>query len=159
MQGAAYVFVRSGAAWSRQGDALTASDGAEGDAFGYAVALSGDTALVGAPTGQYTEAATKGGAYVFVRSGATWSQHGGVLTTSDGAARDSLGTAVALLGDTALVGAPRKNHSQGAAYLFARSGAAWSQRGGALTASDGAAVDWFGRTLALSRSTAFVGAP
>jgi hypothetical protein len=159
VQGAAYVFVRSHGVWSRQGGALTASDGAAGDAFGYSVALSGGTALVGAPTGQYAAEAGKGAAYVFVRSRGVWSRQGGALTAVNGVAGESFGRAVALFGDTALVGAPRKNRSQGAAYMFVRSQGAWSQQGDALTASDGAAVDWFGQTVALSGDATMVGAP
>jgi hypothetical protein len=159
VQGAAYVFVRSHGVWSRQGGALTASDGAEGDAFGYSVALSGNTALIGAPTGQYAAEAGKGGAYVFVRSHGVWRQQGGALTAVNGVAGESFGRAVALFGDTALVGAPRKNRSQGAAYMFVRSQGFWSQQGDALTASDGAAVEWFGQTVALSGDATMVGAP
>ena len=63
--GAAYVFTRSGSTWSQRAE-LTAADGAAGDGFGYAVALSGSTAVVGAPY--------KSAAYVFTGSGGTWTQ-------------------------------------------------------------------------------------
>ena len=157
-QGAAYVFVRSGTSWNQQAK-LTASDGAANDYFGYSVALAGDTALVGAPSkdGLY---ASQGAAYVFVRSGTTWSPQR-KLTASDGAANDEFGTSVALSGDTALVGADRAdvsgNADQGAAYVFVRSGTSWNQQA-KLTASDGAANDYFGWSVALSGDTALVGA-
>jgi len=155
-QGSAYVFTRSGTSWSQQAS-LTASDGAEGDVFGTSVALSGDTALVGAAG----DDAYRGSAYVFTHSGMTWSQQQ-KLFASDGAVDDQFGNSVALSGDIALVGVPRDkigaNADQGSAYVFIRSGNAWSQQA-QLTASDGAAGDWFGTSVALSGSTALVGAP
>ncbi len=146
--GAVYVFVRSGTTWTQQQE-LTASDGATNDRLGSSAALSGDTAVSGAP---YNNSNT-GAAYVFVRSGTTWTQQQ-KLTASDGAAKDYFGR-VALDGDTAIVGAPSKG--PGAAYVFVRSGTTWTQQK-KLTASDGAAGDQFGVSLALSGDTAFVGA-
>ena len=152
-QGAAYAFVRSGITWSQQKE-LTASDGAAGDRFGISVAVSGDTAVVGAPQQDF---ALKGLAYVFVRSGITWSQQQ-ELTASDGADGDYFGGSVAVSGDTALVGAPQyAAATKGAAYAFGRSGITWSQRQ-KLTASDGVAQDSFGSSVAVSGETAVVGA-
>jgi hypothetical protein len=65
---------------------------------------------------------------------------------------------VALSGSTAVVGAPGNNSFTGAAYVFARSGAAWSQQA-ELTASDSADGDSFGSSVALAKSTSVVGAP
>ncbi|MHB8735809.1 MAG: FG-GAP repeat protein [Terriglobales bacterium] len=168
-QGAAYVFTRSGTTWSQQQE-LTANDGAANDRFGRSVALSGDgsTALVGA---YYKTIYTRfganvgqGAAYVFTRSGTTWSPQQ-ELKADDGAANDRFGNAVALSvdGSTALVGARSKtigaNSYHGAAYVFTRSGTTWSQQQ-ELTASDGAAGDYFGYAVALSGggSAALVGA-
>jgi FG-GAP repeat len=162
-QGAAYVFVRSGNSWTQQGAVLTAPDGAANDTFGSSVAVDGDTALVGAPSHQVGSNAYQGAAYVFVRSGSTWNQQGGALTALDGAANDIFGSSVAIDGDTALMGAPSHQVGakalQGAAYVFVRSGGAWSQRGGALTASGGAANDSFGSSVALDGDMALIGAP
>jgi hypothetical protein len=155
----AYVFTRSGSVWSQQGGALTPSDGAAGDHFGFAVALGADggTALVGAigkNTGQ-------GKAYVFTRSASAWGQQG-ELTAGDGSAGDGFGVSVGLgaNGGTALIGASGKNSGQGAAYVFTRSGSTWTQQGGALTAHDGVAPDDFGWAVALSADgdTALIGA-
>jgi hypothetical protein len=158
-QGSAYVFTRSGTIWSQQ-QKLTASDGAAGDQFGYAVALSGDSAMVGAPYDKVGANSWQGSAYVFTRSGATWTQQV-KLTAADGAAYDSFGRAVALDGDTALVGADvddvGANIDQGSATVFTRSGVTWSQQA-QLTASDGAAEDRFGCAVALSGGTALIGA-
>jgi len=139
---------------------VTAPDGAENDLFGFRVALSGDTALVGA-FGQTVGAnITQGSVYVFTSSGSSWSLQQ-KLTASDGAAHDFFGYSVALLGDTALIGAGAANISgnayQGSAYVFTRSGTTWSQQA-KLTASDGAAYDEFGSSVALSGNTALVGA-
>ena len=158
-QGSAYVFVRSGATWTQQ-QKLVASDGAYSDQFGVSVALSGDTALVGAPSDQVGVNADQGSAYVFVRSGTIWAEQQ-KLTASDGAADDLFGIAVTLSGDTALVGAHSDdvgaNANQGSAYVFVRSGATWTQQQ-KLVASDGAYVDQFGVSVALSGDTALVGA-
>ncbi len=158
-QGSAYVFVRSGTVWSAQ-QKLTASDGAPSDWFGYSVAVSGDTALVGAYSDNVGTNLNQGSAYVFVRSGTTWSQQQKV-TASDGAGADSFGRSVAVSGDTALVGAylddVGTNTDQGSAYVYVRSGTTWSEQQ-KLTASDGAANDWFGYSVAVSADTTVVGA-
>jgi len=158
-QGAAYIFTRNGSVWSQQAK-LIASDGAAGDNFGNSVALSGDTALVGAEHASVGGIALQGTAYVFIRSGSVWNQQA-KLTAADGATEDTFGFSVALSIDTALVGAWDKkvggNTFQGSAYVFTRSGISWSQQA-KLTASDGAAEDFFGGSVALSGDTALVGA-
>jgi hypothetical protein len=164
--GAAYVFTRSGSTWTQQ-QKLLASDGASSDNFGYSVALSGDgnTALIGAyleDTSPYTD---NGAAYVFTRSGSTWTQQQKLLA-SDLASGDYFGQSVALSGDgnTALIGAYRVDTSpytdNGAAYVFTRSGSTWTQQQ-KLLASDGASNDNFGYSVALSGdgNTALIGAP
>jgi len=159
-QGAVYVFVRSGMTWIWQAK-LTASDGAAGDNFGRSVALSGDTALVGASGDNVGANGDQGSAYVFVRNGTVWSQQA-KLTVATGAANDNFGLSVALLDGTALVGVPGDdvgaNFNQGSAYVFVRSGTTWTQQA-QLTSSDGAAGDNFGASLALAGGTALVGAP
>ncbi len=158
-QGAVYVFVESGGTWTQQAE-LTASDGVAGDQFGYSVAISGSTLVVGA-TGRTVGSNTQqGGAYVFVQSGGTWIQQA-ELTATDGAAKDYFGYSVAVSGSTAVVGAWNhavgSNTGQGAAYVFVASGGTWSQQA-ELTASDGTATDNFGGSVAISGSTAVVGA-
>ena len=164
-QGAAYVFTRSSGSWTQQQE-LTASDGAAFDFFGTSVALSsdGNTALVGARTKTVGGNSAQGAAYVFTRSSGSWTQQQ-ELTASDGAANDAFGASVALSsdGNTALVGAYGKtvggNSFQGAAYVFTRLSGSWTQQQ-ELTASDGAANDAFGFSVALSSdgNTALVGA-
>ncbi len=157
-QGSAYVFVRTGAAWSLQ-QQLQAPDAAANDNFGWSIALSGDTALIGA-IGGGNGTSRQGAAYVFTRSGTVWTFQQ-KLTANDGAANDVFGWAVALNGETALIGAlgaVGANPNQGAAYVFTRLGAVWTQQQ-KLTASDGTAQAAFGSAVALAGNTALIGAP
>jgi hypothetical protein len=157
--GSAYVFVRSGTGWSQQAK-LTASDAAGGDWFGISVALSGDTAVVGAYTDYHAGGLAAGSAYVFVRSGTSWSEQA-KLTASDAAGGDSFGLSVALSGDTAVVGAPGDNHTgetvSGSAYVFVRSGASWSEQA-KLTANDAAGEGTWVQAVAISGDTAVMAA-
>ncbi|MSP15505.1 MAG: hypothetical protein EXR73_02640, partial [Myxococcales bacterium] len=157
-QGAAYVYVRSGGAWTQQAR-LTSADGAATDQFGGAVALSGDTLLIGARLDD-ASVANQGSAYVFLRSGSTWTQEA-KLVASDGGADDNFGTAVALDGNSALIGAPDDNGpatDQGSAYVFLRSGSSWLEQA-KLTATDGATNDRFGTSVALTGESVLIGAP
>lgn len=106
--GAVYVFVRGAGGWTAQAKLTAAS--ANGDLFGYAVDLAGDRAVIGAPSA----ADAQGQAYVFSRSGTTWSQDA-LLTTATGAAGDQLGWSVALGDDSIFVGAPFAGQANGAA--------------------------------------------
>jgi FG-GAP repeat len=132
---------------------LTASDATANDRFGWSVAIQGTTALVGAPS----KNSNAGAAYVFVRSGSTWTQMA-ELTASDGSANDGFGGSLALSGSTLIVGATGKNSNAGAVYVFTGSGSTWTQAA-ELAASGGAANDFFGLTLSMQRSKLLVGAP
>lgn len=157
--GAAYAFVRTAEKWAQQGPPLTASDGAPGYRFGEVVALSGDTALIGAPNEKVGANFAQGAAYVFVRNGTTWAPQGSKLLAADGASNNNFAWSVAIDGDTAAIGAYRALASQGAVYVFVRSGTTWSQQGARLVSSDGASGDAFGTSVALSGDTLVVGAP
>jgi hypothetical protein len=106
---------------------LTASDAADGDLFGTAVSLSGDTAVVGAEEDDHEGGTNAGSAYVFARSGTSWTEQA-KLTASDPGNDDELGHSVGLSGDTALVGAWQDGHADsvnvGSAYVFRLSPAA-----------------------------------
>ena len=158
--GAAYVFTRSAGVWTQEAK-LIAADGAAGDRFGYAVAIAGDTALVGAPLHDVAGQANAGAAYVFTRSAGVWAAEQ-TLTAADAAAYDAFGYSVALSGDTALVGAPHHDAAgkddAGAAYVFTRSAGVWTQAAEPVAAA-GAAGDRFGYAVAISGDTALVGAP
>lgn len=150
--GAAYVFTRNGSgAWSQQQE-LTAPDGASGDQFGYAVAVSGNIALVGAAG----KASGQGYVYAFSQSGTTWTKQA-EFTSSDGSASDCFGCAIALSGGTAFVGAPGKLGNTGGAYAFGESGGAWSQ-GTEFVGQSSSAYFGFSVALAPNATTAVVGA-
>ncbi len=158
-EGAAYVLVRSmPQSWAEQAK-LLAKDGATHDDFGARVAVHADTVVVGAPS-RDDAGMSSGAAYVFTRSGATWSQQAKLLA-DDSVAGDKLGSSVAIDGDTALIGASYggkgSNSNKGAAYVFVRSDSSWTQQK-KLLADNGLDDDWFGVAVALSGNTALVGA-
>jgi hypothetical protein len=155
--GSAYVFTRTGTTWTQE-QKLLASDGAFGDRFGYAVSLSGDTALIGAywdnDNGDHS-----GSAYVFTRTGTTWTQQAKLLA-SDGNITDWFGAAVSIYGDIALIGEPwddDNDYESGSAYVFTRNGTTWTQQA-KLLASDGQGMDTFGWSVSLSEENAIIGA-
>jgi hypothetical protein len=160
-QGSAYVFVRSGGVWSEQ-QKLEASDAAAEEHFGFSVAISGETIVVGAGfnAGFADGGSDQGSAYVFVRSGTVWSEQQ-KLEASDAAAGDLFGFSVGISGETVVVGAVLDDGAagidQGSAYVFVRSGGLWSQLQ-KLEASDAATDDTFGRSPAISGGTIVVGA-
>lgn len=145
--------------WTQQAK-LTGSDAAFKDAFGMAVAIDGDTAVIAAPQKTIGTNPFQGQVYVFVRSGAAWTEQS-KLVASDGTAGDLFGSAVAISGDSLVVGAPMKSvgvHAdQGQAYVFVRSGTSWSEQA-RLVGSDGAKSDRFGNSVALHGDTVVVGA-
>ena len=159
-RGVAYIYTSSGGDWTLQQE-LTASDGGGGDWFGYSVALSGDTALVGAPYRTVGDTSEQGAAYAFTSSDGDWTQQQ-ELTASDAAAGDLFGFSVSVDGDIALVGAQGHwtggHNQQGDAYLFTRSAGDWTQHQ-ELAGSDGRAADGFGWSVSLDGDTALVGAP
>jgi hypothetical protein len=158
-QGAAYVFTKSNNIWS-ESQKLTANDGGLFDNFGAAVALDGATLVVAANGATVGGNPAQGAVYVFTASNGIWMQTQ-KLTANDGAAYDNFGLSVALQGSNILVGSPHAtvgtNQVQGAVYVFTQSNGAWTQTQ-KLTASDGAANDSFGQSVAMSDSTALIGA-
>ena len=179
--GAAYVFVRNAGVWSQQAY-LKASNTEADDRFGFLVAVSGVTVVVGAQledssatgvNGDQTNngASFAGAAYVFVRAGGVWAQQA-YLKASNTGAGDEFGFSVAVSGDTVVVGArledsnasgvngdPTNNavNAAGAAYVFVRSAGNWSQQA-YLKASNTGANDFFGYSVAVSDGTVVVGA-
>ncbi len=147
---------------------LLASDGEAGDNLGYeAVAIDGDTMVVGAWQDHVGLEDDQGSAYVFERNWGGADNWGQVakLTASDGMATDWFGRDVAIDGDTIVVGASANDvaaigQDEGGAWVFERN------QGGAdnwgevaqLTASDYAFADYFGRDVAISGDTIIVGA-
>jgi hypothetical protein len=150
--GAVYIFGFSGSRWTQVAE-LTAPDGQRGDAFGQALVLSGTTLIVGAPNRN----SSAGAAYVFTGSGSNWTMDA-ELTAPDGAAGDGFASAIALDGTTAVFGAPQAG-SGGAAYIFAGAGTTWSEQAELSEGVNGSSGDGFGYAVALTGSTAFIGAP
>ena len=132
--------------------------GVGGDKFGYAVAVDGDIAVIGAFQDD-DNGVDSGAVYVFSRVEGVWTQ-AAKLTALDGEAYDNFGISVAVDGDTVVVGAPGNDGAgadSGAAYVFTRNDGAWDDRV-KLTASDGAALDYFGYSVAVDGDTVLVGA-
>ncbi|MBK7093853.1 MAG: FG-GAP repeat protein [Saprospiraceae bacterium] len=159
IQGSAYIFNRNGTSWIQQAK-LTSSDGAAGDYFGASVSISGDYAVIGAKYDDIGSNPTQGSAYIFNRSGTSWIEQA-KLTASDGAAGDVFGHSVSISGDYAVIGADGddvgSNTDQGSAYIFNRSGTAWTEQA-KLTASDGTDTDYFGNSVSISGDYAVIGA-
>lgn len=157
--GAAYVYVLSGGSWTLE-QKLSPADGEADDAFGTHVAISGDTAVVGAFGDTIGTNVNQGSVYVYVRTGTTWALQQ-KITAADGAANDIFGRAVAIAGNTIVVGAASAdlttNIDQGAAYVFLRTGTTWAQQA-KLTAADGSALDYFGDSVGISGDSVIVGA-
>ncbi|HEU0011396.1 MAG TPA: FG-GAP repeat protein, partial [Verrucomicrobiae bacterium] len=167
--GAAYVFVRTDSNWLQQAYLKASNTGPgafgpldEGDQFGFSVAVSGDTVIVGAP---YEDSSARGvngnqnnddltdsgAAYVFVRNGTNWSQQA-YLKASDNGFMLGFGYSVAASGDTVVVG-----RLVGGVYVFVRNGTNWTQQARPLPSNDGP-NQFFGTSLALSGDTLVVGA-
>ena len=161
--GAAWVFKQSGSSWIQQGAKLTANDEVGEGEFATRVALSsdGNTALIGGTT----DNEGVGAAWVFTRSGETWTQQGAKLTPSDeiGRGYGQFGWSVALAsdGDTALIGGPADGENEiGATWVFTRSGSTWAQQQ-KLTGGGEVGDGRFGRSVALSSDggTALISGP
>jgi hypothetical protein len=136
---------------------LTANDGTTDSFFGGSIAISGDTAIVGALVNNANEAIC----YVFVRSGSTWTQQAKLIPSDGTGVTFHSGLIAAISGDTVVIGGPvatiNSNSNQGAAYVFVRNGTTWTEQQ-RLTASDGAAQDQFGGYLSIDGDTIVVGA-
>lgn len=166
-RGAAYVFVKNGVDWTLE---ATLRSAAANGYFGGAVAISGDTVVIGAGYGSVSNAT--GAAFVFSREAGVWVEKA-ILLAPFGGHNDGFGGSVAIEGDTIVVGATREasnatgvngdqtnNAAQnaGAAYIFIRSAGAWSFQA-YLKASNTGAGDQFGTSVAISGNTLLVGAP
>ena len=177
----AIVYVRSGSTWTREAD-LSSTFVEFLDSFGMSLAMSDHTVLVGAP-GEDSNASgingnqsnnlrsNSGAGFVFVFDGTSWREEA-YLKASNPGVNDAFGRAVALDGDTAVLGAlledssatgangPQGNNDaldSGAVYVFVRTGAGWSQAT-YLKASNTGPGDHFGSSVALSNATLAVGA-
>ena len=169
--GSAYIFKRSAATstWTQE-TKIVASDRAGGDNFGWSVSISGDYAIVGSVYEDHDVTggnvlSNAGSAYVFKRSGTTWTQETKIVA-SDRAGSDYFGASVSISGDYAIVGAHYEDHdfsganymsAAGSAYIFKRSGTTWTQTS-KISASDRGGSDYFGYSVSISGNRSIVGA-
>lgn len=155
--GSAYVFKISLSVWSLE-QKLTSGDSDSLDYFGFSVALSNHTALVGA-WGDDVHFVDQGAAYVFERIGTTWKLQK-KLMADDAREGDFLGTSVAISADLAVLGSPYDDSEgldAGSSYVFHRTGTQWAQERRVL-AEDGTFEDFFGRSVAVSGKLIMIGA-
>ncbi len=155
--GAAYVFRYNGDTWT-QDVKFRGDDYGAGAEFGTSVSLLNDIALVGAPRDNENDTHS-GAAYVFRYNGSNWSPREKIVA-SDGAEWAYLGSAVAISGDLALIGAPGVDNfgeSSGAVYIFHYDGADWIETA-IIQSYDVEAMDNFGGDISLSDGIALVGA-
>jgi hypothetical protein len=156
--GAVYVYKRTGSVWAQEAY-LKASDTDTGGTvdpmqFGTSVAISGNTIVVGAPN-KNVSATDEGAVYVFVRSGATWTEQA-KLTAIQQSNSANFGHDVAIDADTIVVGA-RNDTPGGAVYVFTRGGTVWTQRD-RLQSPNEQAADQFGYSVSVSGNTLVAGA-
>ncbi len=165
--GAAYLFTRNGDSWNHFSLKLIPNDTGVGDAFGYAVALSEDAAIIGAPK-EDRSGEDMGAAYIYVETKDTWVQQAKLIAT-DGEAGDEFGSDVAIHQNTALVGAWKDDHplgagvdltleiDKGSAYTFLREDLSWVQKR-RIVAGQANRADLFGASVAIQGAFAIVGA-
>ena len=132
------------------------------DHLGFAVSLSGNTAVVGAPDMDFNNNTDSGGVIVFVASNKKWTRQANFNPGTS--AGDRFGAAVSLFVNTALIGAPLANGARGRVFAYTRAGTTWTQFpntgvAGAIVATDAAAGDNFGASVAVSGQLAAIGAP
>ncbi|MGL4359339.1 MAG: MBG domain-containing protein, partial [Sediminibacterium sp.] len=157
--GAAWVYTLSGGSWSQQGSKLVGTGAGDIAAQGYSVSLSadGNTAIVGGPTHN----SNAGAAWVYTRSGGSWSQQGSKLvgTGAVGSAGQGVSVSLSADGNTAIVGGNNDNNGAGAAWVYTRSGGSWSQQGSKLvgTGAVGGAYQGTSASLSADGNTAIVG--
>lgn len=162
-QGSSYVYTRSAGVWTQQAK-ITASDAGDSDRFGQCVMVDGDVAVIGADLYDQEPGDQTGSAYVFERSGSSWSELQNLfLDVGEFTAGDRMGWAVAAGESTVVVGAPLDDINPnvvdvGSVYVFVHDGMSWSKQA-KLLASDAASGGMFGSAVALDGDRLIVGAP
>ncbi|MCU0332412.1 MAG: T9SS type A sorting domain-containing protein [Ignavibacteriaceae bacterium] len=156
--GAVWIFTRSGNVWSQQGSKLVVTDAIGSARFGISVDLSsdGNTAIIGG----HTDNANAGAAWIFTRSGNTWTSQTKLIGSGAiGNARFGRSVSISSDGNTAIVGGYEDDASKGAVWVFTRSGSTWTQQGNKLvgTGAIGNASQGFSISLSGDGNTALVG--
>jgi gliding motility-associated-like protein len=157
--GAAWVYARSENTWTQQGEKLVGAGGVGLSQQGWNVSLSadGNTAIFSG----YEDNAGEGAAWIFTRSGNTWSQQGSKLvgTGAVGQARQGIDVSLSADGNTAIMSGHVDDNQIGALWAFTRNGNTWSQRGNKLVGTGAAGATWQGYEVSLSAdgNTAMIG--
>jgi len=157
--GAAWVYTRSGGAWTQQGNKLVGSGGMAGPLQGVSVSISsdGNTAIVGG----HNDGSGVGAAWVYTRSGGIWTQQGSKLvgTGAIGPSDQGFSVSISADGNTAIVGGYLDNGNAGAAWVYTRSGGIWTQQGSKLvgTGAIGVAQQGWAVSISADGNTAIVG--
>lgn len=148
--GATWIFTRSSGTWTQQGTKLVGTGVTGTAAIGTSVALSadGNTVVMGGPS----DNSLVGAAWVFTRTGTTWTQQGTKLTGASEVGAGQFGTSIGISanGNTLAVGGSADNSSVGAVWMFARSAGSWSAQGSKLVGSDVTGAGQIGTTVVLS---------
>jgi hypothetical protein len=159
VQGAAWVYTRTGSTWAQQGSKLvgTGATGAAWQGNSVSISADGNTAIVGG----YRDNTQQGAAWVYTRTGNTWTQQGTKLvgTGSVGAGWQGASVSISADGNTAIIGGYKDNTNNGAMWTYTRSGSAWTQQGTKQTGtgSVGTPEQGFSTALSADGSTAIVG--
>ena len=157
-----YVFRRAGDDWALEAKLVPSEDG-DDYFFGQDIDISGDTIVVGAKGRAAFVGTNAGVVFVFQRRGSGWAESA-ILEASDAFVQDHFGRAVAIAGDTIVVGAYLEDSAGadgGSVYVFERDPAApggWRQETKLIGASTGTR-DWFGYEVGTDGTTVVVGAP
>jgi RHS repeat-associated protein len=158
-QGAAWIFTRSGIAWTQQGVKLvgTGNIGQAEQGCSVAISADGNTAIVGG----LGDNASVGASWVFTRSGGIWIQQGNKIVGTGNIGQSGQGIAVALSadGNTAIIGGYGDNNQQGGAWIFIRSGSTWTQQGSKIAGTANTGITYQGQSIAISANgnTAVIG--
>lgn len=164
LRGAAYIFVRDGASWAFQQKLTGDAPASDPDAFGFSVAISGDTAVVAAPDYDLPED-YNGVAYVYARTGSTWSLQKKLSPTDTPLVEGEIFSgSVAISGDTVLVGASglfeTSEDTEGMVHVFVRDGTTWTLQATLISGLSGSNITaQFGRSVGISGDMAVVGEP
>jgi hypothetical protein len=166
LQRCGYVFVKPSAGWATTANfnaELVPSQGTSFGEGGMSAPISGNTVVAGAEGATVGSNGYQGAVHVFVKPAGGWVKRLSsiaTLTASDGQVGDRLGNAVAVSGNTVVGGAYQNRTAQGAAYVFVEPASGWASmtQTAKLTASDGAAYDWFGYSVAIAGNDVVVGA-
>jgi len=155
LAGVAYIYVKGTSGWPKKPIAILADPSATGmDSFGWSVAVSKNTVLVGADG---TDSGS-GAAYIYVKTASGWPTKPTTTLLDPAASRDEFGSSVAVSGGTVVVSADAANSDTGKAYIYVRTAKGWQTTPTAkLSDPTATTYDYFGSSVAVSGTTAVVG--